>query len=182
MEKNSISFSAKYLEDLIASNYLPLINNTFLDSINTNYVNNSVMEKIQNLSFELYEYPKFKNIKTENIICLRIMLQLGDDIIKVQNWCLNLLRYIEINLPNLKRNEKLYNRSTKESILIFQMIKALFVEYHIKSNDLIFLNTALKLNDLRWAKPTLNSPIPIKELCNIKNRQIEYILKELVNE
>lgn len=182
MKKNNNSITNSYLRNLIDSDYFPLINNTFLDDLDTNYINKAVMEKIQSTSLRISNYSKFRNIKPEDVICLRKMLQLGVDKIQVQNWCLKLLRHIEINLPKLKRNERLYNRSKKNSVLIFQQIKALFVEYYIKNIDLIYLNTALKINDLKWASPTLSTPTPIKELYIIKNRQIEHILKVLANE
>ena len=182
MKTNESPYKGNYLEELIKSDYFPLVNTVYLDDLDTDLINEALANKIRNVSLELIDYPKFGIIKPENIINLRLALHLGETKVQVDNWCLKLLRYIEVNLSKLKKNEKLYSRSRIDSIMIFQQIKALFVEYYIKNFDLIYLNSALKIADLKWVKPIINTPATIKELDVIKNRQIEYILKQLVNE
>jgi len=182
MKINESTNKGNYLEELIKSNHFPLVNTVYLDDLNTDFINEAVINKIQNISLELTDYPKFRNIKPETIINLRLALHLGENKVEVDTWCLKLLRYIEINFSKLKKNEKLYSRSRRESILIFQQIKALFVEYYINKSDLLYLNSALKMVDLKWVKPVTSTPNMVKELDVIKNRQIEHILKQLENE
>ncbi len=181
MKENQRLYTNEELESLINSNQFPLLNNRHIDELDSPSTQKALFEKIENTSLELSDYPKFKNITSEDIIKLRLFLHLGQENSKLDNWHLKLLRYIEINLPKLKKNEKKHGRSNKSSILIFQQIKALFVEYYLTHNDLIYLNTAIKITDLKWATPLSETPYPIKELNSIKNRQIEYILKDLVN-
>ncbi len=181
MKKKYISYTDEYLKELIDSNHFTLLNNTYLEDLDNDFINEFLTKKIQNISLEISDYPNFRNINPENIIKLRLAIHLGINDVKVNNWCLKLLRYIEINLAKLKENEKSYNRTRENSILIFQQIQALFVEYYIKKNDLIYLNSALKTADLAWIKPTPKTPVPIKELNIIKSRQIEHILKQLTN-
>jgi hypothetical protein len=179
MKVEEIPYKEKYLDELINSNHFPLVNTVYLDDLNTDFINDALKNKSQDSCKELTEYPKFRNINPETIINLRLALHLGKYKEEVDDFCLKLLRYIEINLSKLKKNEKLYGRSRSESILIFQQIKALFVEYHINKFDLLYLNSALKIADLKWIKPVSSTPNTVKELDTIKNRQIEYILNQL---
>jgi hypothetical protein len=182
MKTKESPYQKKYLNQLISSNHFPLVNAINLHDLNTNSINNALTKKIQSISLIPPDYPKFRNIKPATIINLRLALYLEEYKDEVDNCCLNLLRYIEVNLSKLKKNEKLYGRSRRESILIFQQLKALFVEYHINNCDLLYLNTALKIADLKWIKPVNSTPNSVKELDIIKNRQVEYILNQLENE
>ena len=182
MKKSDNIYSGNYIELLNNSNHFPVLNNYYLSYIDVKLTNKTILRKKENVTIEVSDYPNFKFITVDDIINLRLLLHLWLNEAKLENWCVKLLRYVEINFTKLKKNEKSYGRSREESILIFQQIKALFVEYFLKHHDLIYLNTAIKITDLEWIKTTAKTSIPVRELNNLKNRQIDYILQNLINE
>lgn len=167
---------------LINSKYFPLLNITYLNNIDNDFLNKSLSTIINKTTISLDNYPNFRNITADNIVQLRLMLHLGENSDKLDSWCIKLLRYIEINLSKLVKNEKSFNRTKESSILIFQQIKALFIEYYIIKNDILYLNTALKISDIKRFTPTSKTPNSVKKLNLIKERQIEHILIQLTNE
>ena len=130
---------------------------------------------------DLPEYSCFRSVKPEDIAILWLSLYLDIDKEKLNVWCVRLLRYIEINLAKLKIKEKSYARTRIESIYVFQLVRALFVEYYSKNNDLLFLNAALKISDIVYFRPVLLTPLSIKKLNVTINKKIDNILKDLID-
>ncbi len=170
------------LPSLLNSDEFPLLNNTFiegLENVKTSFSNEFSTISILN---SLGDYDKFRNIISMDIVNLRILLHFEISNNNFHYWMEKLLRYCEINYVKLRSNERKYGRSRNESIEIYNQIIALFVEYHLNSKDLLFLNTALKLADLHWIKPILQTPNSIKVLRKIKMIQLQKILRALAHD
>lgn len=170
-------------DTLWASNQYPFLDFTYLEEVEV-ILNKKEEYEISNINIlELGSYPKFKNITPVDISNLRLFLHSKGLNEVVKSWCKSILHYIEIGYSKLKRNENKYGRSKEDSIKIFNQIMALFVEYYLQTNDLIYLNTALKIADLKWITPTSgNAIISTKVLYYLKIAQMNVILKKLENE
>ncbi len=164
------------------SDEYPFLNNKYIQGLeveDAQIINNISAELILN---DLGEYPKFKNLTFKDIIDLRILVHFEVANSIVYDWLEKILRYCEINYVNLKNNEKKYARTREDSIKLFNQIIALFVEYYLLENDLLFLNTALKITDIKWIVPTSSSSLSTKALRVIKVNQIHEIIRTLENE
>jgi hypothetical protein len=167
---------------LLESNDFPLLNNTYASGLGIpelQQLNNEIPKVIL---VELGEYTSFKNVSTKDIVNLRLLLHHNYSDEVMMKWCNNLLRYIEIRYRYLRSNEKKFERPKDEGVQIFNQILALFVEYYISKNDLIYLNTALKILDLEWIDATTSKSTTVKVLSFIKKTQIDCILRNIENE
>ena len=176
------AFIIENLSTLQQSGEYPLLNTTHL-SIPPSAGPDISMENgaIRSIP-ELNTYPKFKHITGNDVAKLRLVMALDPTNSALVDWKNKLLRYVEINLPKLQRNEKQYGRYRGETISIFTQALALFVESYIHEKDLLYLNTALKVFDLTWAKPQSDSSISTQVLYRLKEAQINQILKKLGDE
>jgi len=174
-------FLHKNKNTLLTSNQLPLLNNTYMDELGADLVQQPNGETTESVLSKLGDYPKFKNITSNDIIHLRLLLHLKSSEEKMETWCMKILRYIEIQYSKLKRKEISYGRSKEEQVQIFNQVMALFVEYHLQKNDLLYLNTALKIADLNWIVPTSQTAMPLKALHYLKISQLEAILQRIEN-
>ena len=162
------------LEELSISDEYPLLN--------VKYIKELTVVKYQNTTSTIpVDYPKFKQLNHHIIAQLRMELHenLSND--QVEIWCNKILRYIEIRYAILKDNEQKYGRSNEASTLLFQQIFALFIEYYIHALDLLYLNTALKINDLDWIKSNSNL-MATNVLYQLKKEQLDTILEQLAHE
>jgi len=108
---------------------------------------------INNKNITIGSYFKFGFLNYQTISNLRENLLKKGPIEEIQDWCIKIMRYIEIRYSDLRKNENDYGRTKLESIKLYNQILALFIEYFIETNDLIFLNTSLKIIDLKWVHP-----------------------------
>ena len=154
------------LKELGQSNLFPLLNSSY--QIGKDFIN--VEHKT------LKGYPKFKNLTDEDIVRLRLFLQQKIEFSQLQTWAVSLVRYIEIQYPLLKKKEKLAGRDSIQSKSLFTQLISFFVEYYVETKDLIYLNTTLKILDLKWIKPVKRNSLPTYVLYRIKVDQIEKIL------
>jgi len=166
-------------ELLLTSNQFPLLNNTYLNELGIAPSRQAETETTEDILSALGDYPKFKNIAANDLTNLRLLLHLQSGEEKVDMWCMKILRYIEIQYPKLKRNEIKAGRSTEERIQVFNQVMALFIEYYLQKNDLLYLNTALKIADLEWIRPTSQTPVSLKALHDLKMSQLDAILKNI---
>jgi hypothetical protein len=155
------------------SNAYPFLNTIFLERIENYETPN--FDIIEDIGF----YHKFSTITSEQILNLRFLLIQDKNNEKLLHWCEKLLRYVEIRYAVLKKNEKKAKRPLSEQVKIFNQLLALFVEFYIHTNDLIYFNTALKINDLKWITPFFYTPKDVKLLNLIKKEQIKTILNSL---
>jgi len=169
-------------ESLAASDEYPLLNNTYIEELAVSYTQNINNVSIEEISKKIGEYPKFKNITFSDIADLRVLVHFEISNNNIDNWLERILRYCEINYAKLKDNEKKYGRKREETVKLFNQIFALFIEYHMYKNDLLFINTALKINDLKWIVPKSKSFFSTKALRLIKLTQIHKILETLEHE
>lgn len=164
-------------KELVISDEYPLLNVMLLEDLSPILA----LEKTQN--DHISDYPKFKYINYQMIAGLRLELHKNPSSDLVKIWCHKILRYIEIRYTILKSNEKKYNRSTKDSTLLFNQIFALFIEYYIHTHDLLYLNTALKINDLDWVFPIQQQKqMTTYLLYQLKKEQLDIILHQLEHE
>ncbi|MEL6821243.1 MAG: hypothetical protein AAFP70_05760 [Calditrichota bacterium] len=148
------------LNKLIHENYdalsqsieLPILNYPYLfpkEAEELKALTNHTIDETQNL-------PAYKNFKQVNVnIISQIRLYIANDRVdeNITQWCRKALRYIEVRYSSLKENEKKAGRKSEDTIKIFNQIMALFIEYYLKTSDIIYLNTALKVLDLSWIMP-----------------------------
>lgn len=160
----------------------PLLNNSLLDKSDLPDLQALNGISVESIISELGEYPKFKNVQSGDLINLRLLLHLNAAHKRIENWCEKIIRYVEIRYKDLRNNEKRYGRSKQARISLFNQVLALFVEYYLQRNDIIFLNTALKLVDLKWMEPIASTSISTKVLRQIKLAQIDSVLLSIEHE
>jgi hypothetical protein len=94
--------------------------------------------------------PKFKNLTRDVLPCLRHKLIAGEDIALVDTWAERLMRYCEIKRPDLKKTVYRKWPVRIEARLCMLQVSAFLLDYYYHVHDLRFLNTALKLSEMRW--------------------------------
>lgn len=169
---------------LCDSSLLPLLSyHTFFNEKiqNCNLHNNEVL--LAECSFSLREYNSFKNIGVDILVSLRIKVAKNDLDDVVQDWCEKILRYVEIRYAQLKTNEIKFNRTNEQSIKNFTQIVNLFIDYYLKSKDLRFINTALKLMDLDWIEANEKFACVATVVLYKQNQlKLELLIKNIFNE
>jgi methionyl-tRNA formyltransferase len=94
--------------------------------------------------------PSFKALTPEILHSLREHVYRADQPETVQNWAEKLMRYCEIFLPSLQeRARKKCGNSMQSRYLVLQLA-AFLLDVSVFTHDARFLNTVLKLLDLRW--------------------------------
>ncbi len=160
---------------LLASSEHPLLNTDLVEGLNAE-------SPKETDGFGLGKYPKFKNLELNDVVQLRVLLHQNSGDGNLLAWCEHILRYVEIQYNSLKQKEKEAGRSKNATIDVYNQVMALFVEYYLKRNDMIFLNTALKIADLSWVSPSSGTTIATKVLHELKLKQMELIIERLRHE
>lgn len=94
--------------------------------------------------------PKFKNLTTDCLPCLRYKLLVGEDPNLVASWAEKLMRYCEIRRRDLKSKATRKWPDRKSAKLSMLQLTAFLLDYYHWKSDLRFLSTVLKLSDMRW--------------------------------
>ncbi len=170
-----IDLIQKKKDVLLESPEHPLLNTDLVEGLNAETLSETT-------SFEMGRSRKFNNLELNDVVQLRILLHQNSEDTNLITRCEHILRHIEIHYKSLKQKEKEAGRSKNATIDLYNQVMALFVEYFLNRNDIIFLNTALKIADLSWIRPSSGTAITTKVLHELKLKQMELIIKKLRHE
>ena len=120
-------------------------------------------------SIPLRDYTTFKSINVEDINNLRLLLFLNKKISDI--WSEKILKYIEIWLSQFNQRLKFNYQSQKDRILFKQYIISFLLEFFYYSNDLRFLNTAIKISN--------SSNIFEPKQCIYNNSLMEFLINKI---
>jgi hypothetical protein len=94
--------------------------------------------------------PSFKNLTDSILLSLRGGLYSGRDLDRVTLWGEKLLRFCEVRLPSLQERS-LQKWGNKNAAQVGMLHLCVFLlDYGVFFRDVRFLNTVLKLSDLKW--------------------------------
>jgi hypothetical protein len=94
--------------------------------------------------------PGFSNLTDEILIGLRCNIYAGTKLDTVALWAEKLMRFCEIRYATLKqRSVEKWNNPTSAQLHLLHL-SVFFLDYAVCANDARFLNTILKLADLKW--------------------------------
>lgn len=161
-------------EKLLQASECPLLSFHHLDN---NFIYTEVVSE-----HRLDPYSNFSRVTIDDIIHLRVLIYLSKIGDSDAVWIMKLLRYIEIRYATIPNREKESKRSSNESTALFHQIHALFAEYHVYTQDIIYLNTALKVQDLRWLNNKTGWNIALQTLYHISSKLIERSLQNIHHE
>ena len=94
--------------------------------------------------------PTFKNLTEEDLPVLRRKLSRDEDPELVAAWAEKLMRYCEIRRRDLRKTAFRKWPSGSRARLLMLQIAAFLLDYYYRGRDLRYLNTALKLSDMKW--------------------------------
>lgn len=176
----SDSFVGKIKQNITAlqqQKELPLL---FFDIIDSSFT-----EHIQNLELKagtLKDYAKFADASAEAIQTLRIVNFLNQGTEQSLFWNIKLLRFCEVRYKDLHKVLKGRGLSKTEIVKIGTLLCSLFMEVYLKTGDLKFFNTALKLIDCNWLQLTPVNPSSAIDVLYFRNLEIEkQTLKKISN-
>jgi hypothetical protein len=120
-------------------------------------------------SIPLRDYTTFKSLNVDDINNLRLLLFLNKKISNI--WSEKILKYIEIWLSQFNRRLNLNYQSQKDRMLFKQYIISFLLEFCYYSNDLRFLNTAIKISN--------SSNILEPKQCIYNNSLVEFLINKI---
>ena len=127
-------------------------------------------------------YPTFGKLSPEALAGVRLAAQRGEHRRDVGRWLMRLHRYVEVRYATLRARERSAGRDGAASAALYAQVFAFFVEEHVRGRDLLYLNTALKVADLKWAVPTSRHSPGARALYLLKVAQLEARLRTLARE
>jgi hypothetical protein len=92
----------------------------------------------------------FKESSDAILLSLRQCLYDAKEMPSVSNWADKLMRFCEIRLPSLRQRAVEKCGSRNAANLLMLQVSAFMLDYALYSKDARYLNTVLKLADLRW--------------------------------
>lgn len=94
--------------------------------------------------------PSFANCSKEILLWLRVQLYYDKSQPVVSTWAEKLMRFCELRLPTLRKRCLGKCKTPSNARLLMLHLTAFLLDYAIYSKDARYLNTALKLTDLKW--------------------------------
>ena len=113
--------------------------------------------------YPLQRFSSFKVLKLEDINNLRIML--FNDIEIDDSWLESILRFLEIRMFEINKRLSLNYESYNQMVVFKDCVISFLLEAYYYNNDFRFLNTALKLMNVKFkffSKQSLYN----KKLCD----------------
>jgi hypothetical protein len=109
--------------------------------------------------------PGFKNVSNDILYSLRHHIYTQTKLEKVEKWAEKLMRFCEIRYASLKKRTIKKCRTSSAAQLLILHLSSFLMDQSRSIDDLRYLNTVLKLLDLRWI---LNKKRLISNLSNSK--------------
>lgn len=98
--------------------------------------------------------PGFANLTDEILLGLRYHIYAGTELETVAGWAEKLMRFCEIRYATIKqRSLEKWNDPVSAQLGMLHL-SAFLLDYALCANDVRFLNTVLKLADLKWIMNT----------------------------
>lgn len=125
------------------------------------------------------QYIPFKQINAQHIINMRTYLHVQGPQLHLLAHVIRMHRHIEIQYGRIYQHERQYGRSAVESMRIFNQALALFTECSLKTGDVLLLNTALKIADLKTFVPEQKQYPALYVIREIKLMQMTSMINDL---
>ncbi len=81
---------------------------------------------------------------------LRFELQQAENTSNVDAWAEKLMRFCEVRRPVLGRKAREKWETSSKAALNMRRVTVFFLDYYLMTGDFRFLNSALKLGDMKW--------------------------------
>lgn len=94
--------------------------------------------------------PSFANCSNEILLWLRVQLYDEKSLSVVSTWAEKLMRFCELRLSTLRKRCLDKCKTLSNVRLLMLHLTAFLLDYAVYSKDARYLNTALKLTDLKW--------------------------------
>ena len=94
--------------------------------------------------------PAFKNLTEEILLGLRHRIYTRTELDVVAVWAETLLRFCEVRFTSLRKRAMDKWKANTTARLNMLHLSAFLMDYCILTKDIRFLNTVLKLSDLKW--------------------------------
>ena len=98
----------------------------------------------------VYVEPQFKTVTGECLTYLRFCLFAGEETELVGVWAEKIMRYCEVWKSEIKTRAFSRWPSSDNPVLQMLQLTAFLLDYYFHSLDLRYLNTVLKLADMKW--------------------------------
>ena len=167
-----------YTEELLASEHYPLLGVELTAGETGNVSPSNPIEPAPD-QLQLEPYTNFRTVRWTQLRDLRLRIASDDLSAPMRTWLNKLLRYTEVRYADLRRNERRAGRSPLASSEVFAHLLALFTEAYFRTEDLTYLNVALKVADLRWARPPAPLPDPVTALWAVKSTHLDLAVNAL---